>query len=81
MLFRRKDGTLMEINKLNYVNDIEYYKEIAACYGFNFASKHHNTLETILYLSKKGVNNNSNQYDNANRKNVTKNHNISNARF
>ncbi len=81
MLFRRKDGTLMEINKLNYINDIEYYKVIATCYGFDFASKHHNVLETILSLSKKGVDNNSNQYDNTNRKNITKNHNIPNTRF
>lgn len=81
MLFRQNDGTLNEINKLNYLNDVEYYREVSACYGFNFASKHGNVLETILSLSKKGVNNNSNQYDNANRKNVTKNHNIPNSRF
>lgn len=81
MLFRRKDGTLMEINKLNYVNDVEYYKEISSCYGFNFVSKYDNVLEGILSLSKKGMNNNSNQYDNTNRKNITKNHNIPNTRF
>jgi hypothetical protein len=81
MLFRNKDGTLIEINKLDYVNDVEYYKQVCSCYGIDFVYEHHNTLETIISLSKKGMNNNSNQYDNADRKYVTKNHNISNARF
>lgn len=81
MLFRRKDGTLVEINKSNYLNDIEYYREVSSSHGFNFIPKHHNTLDTILSLSKKRVNNNSNQYDYANRKNITKNHNVSNTRF
>jgi hypothetical protein len=79
MLFRSKDGRLVEINKSNYVDDVEYYRKIASCYGFNFSyNKSNNTLEHILNLSKKGMNNNSNQYNNANRKDVTKNHYISN---
>ena len=81
MLFRRKDGTLVEINKSNYLNDIEYYRDVSCSYGFNFIPKHQNTLDTILSLSKKGINNNSNQCDYANRKNITKNHNVSNTRF
>lgn len=80
MLFRNKDGTLIEINKLNYVNDIEYYMAISECYGFKFDIKNHKsntTLNDILILSKKGMHNNSNQYNNAYRKNIAKDHNIS----
>lgn len=78
MLFRREDGTLVEINKSNYIDDIEYYREISSCYGFNFIPKQNNTLEMIMSLSKKGMNNNGNQHNNAYGKNITKNHNISN---
>lgn len=79
MLFRDNDGTLVEINKSNYTNDIEYYREISSCYNITFISnRQNNTLENILSLSKKGMSNNSNQYNNAYRKNITKNHNISN---
>lgn len=77
MLFRSKNGTLNEINKSNYLNDVEYYRNISLCYGYHFVSKHNNMLDEILYLSKKGVNNNNNQYNNTNGKNVTNNHNVS----
>lgn len=78
MLFRHRDGSLIEINKLNYSNDIEYYKAISSCYGFNFFHKNANSLENILSLSKKGVNYNSNQNNNAYRKHITKDHYIPN---
>lgn len=76
MLFRHRDGTLIEINKLYYPNDIEYYKAISDCYGYNFSHKNSNSLENILSLSKKGVNYNSNQTNNAYRKHITKDHYI-----
>lgn len=77
MLFRNKDGILVELNRLNYVNDIEYYRAISNVNGIKFISKQHNTLDTMLSLSKKGFRDNNYQNNNANRKNVTKNHYIS----
>lgn len=79
MLFRNTDGTLVEVNKLNYINDVEYYKTISSCYGFIFSHKNANSLENILSLSKKGMYNNSNQHNNAYRKDVTKDHYIPHA--
>lgn len=83
MLFRNKDGQLMEINKKDYINDKDYYKTICDCYGIQFSHVHvqnnNNTLNHILCLSKKGINNRSNQNNNSYREHITKNHNISNA--
>lgn len=62
MLFRKKNGTLVEINKKDFVNDIEYYKAIAECYGFvydnnakeNYSVKNKNdVMDKIISLSKK----------------------------
>lgn len=78
MLFRDKDGNLIEMNKLDFVNDIEYYRNISKSYGFIFNPKENNTFETILHLSKKGLYNNADQYNNCYRENIAKNHNISN---
>ena len=78
MIFRNKDGNLIEINKLDFINDTEYNRSVSECYGFLFNPKQHNALETIISLSKKGVYNNSEQYHNAKRENITKDHNVSN---
>jgi len=78
MLFRNKDGNLIEINKLDFINDTEYNRAISECYGFLFNPKQHNILDTIISLSKKGVYNNSEQNHNTKRENITKDHNISN---
>jgi len=77
MLFRCNNGKLIEINKIDFINDEEYYKFIASCYGYHFNSKQHNTIDTILTLSKKGMNNKSYQYEDTYRKDITQNHNIS----
>jgi len=77
MLFRNNEGLVIEINKNDYITDVEYYRKISECYNIVFAPKKNNTIEHIFKLSKEGVYNNSNQYNNANRKNITKNHNIS----
>ena len=63
MLFRKKDGTLVEIDKKEFVNDIEYYKAIAECYGFvydnnakdkrSFKNNQPTVMDTIISLSKK----------------------------
>lgn len=62
MLFRKKNGTLVEINKKNFINDIEYYKVIAECYGVvydnnakeNYSIKNKtDVMDRIISLSKK----------------------------
>lgn len=78
MLFRNKDGALVELNRLNYVNDVEYYRAISNVNGVTFISKQNNTIDTILSLTKKGFRDNYYQNNNTNRENITKNHNIPN---
>lgn len=63
MLFRKKNGTLVELNKKEFINDIEYYKAIAECYGFHydntakdkssFKNNQPTVMDTIISLSKK----------------------------
>jgi len=60
MLFRKKDGKLVEINKKDFVNDIEYYKTIIETYGFVYNAKDNystktktDVIDSIIYLSKK----------------------------
>jgi len=77
MLFRNKDGALVELNRLNYVTDIEYYRAISNVNGITFISKQNNMIDTMLSLTKKRFCDNHYQNNNANRENVTKNHNIS----
>ena len=81
MLFRNKDGSLIKIDKKDYINDKDYYKAICNSYGIHIVHKQNDTMNFILSLSKKGVNNCSNQNNNSYRENITKNHNISNSRF
>lgn len=61
MLFRTNNGKLIEINKKDYINDKEYYNAICSSYGITINYPTHNTLEYILGLTKKGINNRSNQ--------------------
>lgn len=61
MLFRTNTGKLIEINKKDYINDKEYYNAICSSYGITINCSTNNTLEYILALSKKGINNHSNQ--------------------
>lgn len=77
MLFRCNNGNLIEINKIDFINDEDYYKSISNCYGYNFNTKQHNTIETILSLSKKRMNNKSYQYEDTYREDIAQNHNIS----
>lgn len=61
MLFRKKDGTLVEINKKDFINDIEYYKAIVECYGVVYDNnakdvysiKKTDVMDKIISLSKK----------------------------
>ena len=53
MLFRSKNGKLIEINKKDYIDDKDYYRAISGCYGFIFNDTNSNMIETILALSKK----------------------------
>lgn len=61
MLFRKKDGRLVEINKKDFINDIEYYKAIVECYGVydNNAKEVYSiknktdVMDKIISLSKK----------------------------
>lgn len=48
MLFRDKNGKIVEINKKDFIYDIDYYKKIASINGiqFNIQVKQ-NTLTTM----------------------------------
>ena len=41
MLFKSFDGKLIQINKQDYNNDIDYYKQVLKIKGFNIKNKHY----------------------------------------
>lgn len=60
MLFRSMNGKLIQINKKDYIDDKEYYKAICSLYGVTFNQPTNHTLQYIVSLTKKGINNHSN---------------------
>jgi hypothetical protein len=53
MLFRDKNGKLIEINKKNFIYDIDYYNNIASIYGIKIDIRGKpNTMNTILTIVK-----------------------------
>jgi hypothetical protein len=52
MLFRDENGNIVEINKADFSNDIEYYKKISSVYGINFNSNNDNVKGKIVEFIK-----------------------------
>ena len=52
MLFKSFDGKLIQINKQDYNNDIDYYKQVLKIKGFNIKNKHYDFDEEILDILK-----------------------------
>ena len=48
MLFKSFDGKLIKINKQDYNNDIDYYKQVLKLKGFNIQNKHNDLDKDIL---------------------------------
>ena len=48
MLFKSFDGKLIQINKQDYNNDIDYYKQVLKLKGFNIQNKHNDLDKDIL---------------------------------
>ncbi len=48
MLFISFDGKLIQINKQDYNNDIDYYKQVLKIKGFNIQNKHNDLDKDIL---------------------------------
>ena len=48
MLFKSFDGKLIKINKQDYNNDIDYYKQVLKIKGFNIQNKHNDLDKDIL---------------------------------
>jgi len=48
MLFISFDGKLIQINKQDYNNDIDYYKQVLKLKGFNIQNKHNDLDKDIL---------------------------------
>lgn len=53
MLFLDTQGKLVDIRKMNYMNDTEYYYAIMKTKGFIPNSSKHNELNKIISLIKK----------------------------
>jgi hypothetical protein len=52
MLFKSFDGKLIQINKQDYNNDIDYYKQVLKIKGLNINNKHYDFDEEILDILK-----------------------------
>lgn len=55
MLFRDKNGKIVEVNKKDFIHDIDYYNKIASIYEtcFNVQVKQKtSTMQTILTIVK-----------------------------
>jgi hypothetical protein len=52
MIFRDKNGNIVEVKKSDYTEDKEYYKKIAEVYGLSFSIKPENTKAKILNFIK-----------------------------
>ena len=48
MLFKSFDGKLIKINKQDYNNDIDYYKQVLKIKGFKIQNKHNDLDKDIL---------------------------------
>jgi hypothetical protein len=53
MLFRDALGNIVELNKHNFVSDIEYYKKLYSIIGVKITPKKYDTKTKILSLIKK----------------------------
>ena len=53
MLFRTKEGIIIEINRSSYNTDIEYYKEIMKINGYHFSTKDNISMKRVLDSIKK----------------------------
>ena len=63
MLFRKNSGNIIEINKLDFINDFEYYKEILKCKEKYSIPKEENQIEYMIKLVKQ-TNKNINEKNN-----------------
>tara|TARA_B100000902_G_scaffold358901_1_gene374279 strand:- start:358 stop:543 length:186 start_codon:yes stop_codon:yes gene_type:complete len=52
MLFKSVDGRLIKINKQDYNNDIDYYKQVLKIKGFIIKNKHCDFDKEILDILK-----------------------------
>lgn len=74
MIFRKFDGTLIEINRMDYKNDEIYYKKIMNAKSYNksnknldnssFSSSSSYTKKIVSYLLEEALYNGENQYKN-----------------
>jgi hypothetical protein len=48
MLFMNSNGTLIEINKCDFKDDLEYYKTISAIYDIKYIPKKKNMKQKII---------------------------------
>jgi|TARA_B110000467_G_C18126177_1_gene370659 hypothetical protein len=53
MLFRNKDGNVIEINRSAYNTDSEYYKEIMKSKGYIVSTKDNISMKRVLDAIKK----------------------------
>jgi hypothetical protein len=53
MLFRTKEGNIIEINRSSYNTDSEYYKEIMKINGYVFSTKDNISMRRVLDSIKK----------------------------
>jgi hypothetical protein len=63
MLFRKQDGSLVEILRKDSKNDEIYYKKIMSAKGCNIVNKNNSsyTKKIVIYLLKDILNNSDNQ--------------------
>tara|TARA_Y100000389_G_scaffold200448_1_gene240889 strand:+ start:4038 stop:4253 length:216 start_codon:yes stop_codon:yes gene_type:complete len=53
MLFKDNDGKYVIINKSDFVNDKDYYKQILLTKGHKYLSKYDNVLDNLLDIFQK----------------------------
>ena len=52
MIYRNNDGKLIEIKRLSYNTDLEYYKEIMKIKGYTKVSKDDTSMKRVLSVIK-----------------------------
>jgi len=53
MLFLSRDGSYIEINKSNYINDIMYYQRIMQVRGYKLKPYHNDTNNKLMNIVKR----------------------------
>jgi hypothetical protein len=53
MLFRGKDGKLIEVSRFNYIRDDRYYARIASLYDIKVYNQYTDVTAILTYYSTK----------------------------